>query len=147
MTKTTEEVAVPNTPSAIWQEIAIDIDKENGGVWQEVATGTRFKIAMQGNKAYNQAIQKYSEKREELQKQHDGRSIGEVILAYTAAEALVMEWEGMTDIKGNPLECSMKNKVNILLDPRLRKLADKVIEFAQSSANFRIDDIGGQEKN
>jgi len=61
------------------------------------------------------------------------------------ARAVIIDWEGVTDEKGNVLDCTEENIVKLFTD--LPDLFTEIKQQAQELANFRLEQREADRKN
>jgi hypothetical protein len=99
-----------------------------------------FKLRESGCKEHEKAQRKYKKSlsltRKNPDKEHE-------ILSRIVAEAIIVDWSGVLNDKGKPLECTFENKFENL--KKYKKLFFEILTEATNEENFRDIDPGYDE--
>lgn len=118
-----------------------DADRSVDGVWCPVDDDTKIKVARLGNKRYQRVLQREMTPYKRLiDKGTVSDDVADKILVTAMAEAILLDWEGMTK-HGEPFPYSKQNAVDLLLDPNLKDFRDFVTELSQDIELFRQEEI------
>ncbi len=75
----------------------------------------------------------------------------ERLMAEAFGEAVILDWDGITDEDGTPRPCTPRVVAEFLQDPRFHDIAETIRREADRAANFRAEardhDSGDLEKN
>lgn len=123
----------------LFEAFETDKDLESTGVWFEVQPGVRFRCARMGpmNKTYKRALsQKMKPHQRQYQQGTLDEGLGENLLKDVFIESVLLEWEGVTDRKGEPLELNFNN-AKWLFD-ELPDLYAAISSEAEKAGNYLI---------
>jgi hypothetical protein len=91
-------------------------------------------IAESGSKAHRVSQRKHNQA---LERSRNNEKRRNKVFATIVAESILLDWKGMLDEKGNPIECTVENKIAKLLE--YDKLMMAVVEASTEFANFKND--------
>ena len=91
-------------------------------------------IGEAGSKTHKKAQRKYAKALEASRKNEKKQN---QILARICAESILIDWEGMLDEKGKPVEATIKNKTEVLT--KYERMMNIVISEATEFSNFKND--------
>ena len=118
---------------------------ESEGVWFELGSGARIRLARQGNPKWNEF------RRLKLRTYRNGFRGGvmtdetaEEIMLDLLAETIILDWEGLTS-GGQELKYSKSCARDLLVD--LRDFRDFVARASSEMESFRDTEIKGDTKN
>ena len=97
-------------------------------------------VAEAGNPNHKKSIRKYE--RTLASSRHNRKKI-ELTNAKIVAESILMGWEGIIDVNGDPVEANLENRIQALVASD--KFFIDVIEAAQDPNNFSQDGICDEE--
>lgn len=124
---------------------ADDLNKKRDGVKVKLGGDASITVAAHGTPAFYEAFRKARARitggddptAEQLQQ----------IAAEAYAEAVLLGWEGLSDLKGAPLEYSKKKAVEILTDPQFERFFELVDRESKNVANFRLAATEAEKKS
>lgn len=123
--------------------------KEKEGVWVSFKGGVRLLMARAGgaNNKYRESLrrrmlphQRALRTGEEIEE-----AVANKVMAEAYADAIILDWEGVTDENKQPLECTKENVVKVFTD--LPDFFTLVREDAQNRAHFLAADEAADAKN
>lgn len=91
-------------------------------------------IAEAGCESHKKAQRKYTKALEGARKNEKKRNM---IMAQICAESILVDWEGVIDSKGKPIDATVENKTECLI--KYEKLMLAVIDASTDFANFKDD--------
>jgi hypothetical protein len=125
-----------------------DTALENEGAWVEITSELKIKVAALGNKAHQEAIEKFF-KPYKAQKRSNmiDDTLEEELHTKAIAKAILIDWQGMTDRKGKELPYSFENAYFLLSDPAMRRFKNDVIMIAKEAETFKNKELEESVKN
>ena len=96
----------------LFETFETDKDLEKNGVWFEIAPDVRFQCARMGpmNKAYKRALgKKMKPHQRQYQQGTLDEELGESLMQDLFIDVILLDWEGVMDRAGRPLEFSFNN--------------------------------------
>lgn len=101
-----------------WQQAERAKKLSESGVWATVRIGDaewRFLIRSREAKQYQQALERHmAPLRRRYRNQEVPNDVSQDALIRIFAEASIVDWQGVTDAAGEPLPCTLENKVLVL---------------------------------
>lgn len=95
-----------------------------------------FKVAQMQNPEHEKMQRKFSR---QLERSRKNVKKQRAIQTEIVARSILMGWENLIDDDGNPVKCTVKNKMDVLT--KYREILNRVLEEASDIANFQdIDD-------
>lgn len=125
-----------------------DSDKEKAGFWYEFTPDVKFKLARAGGANMKFAKCVEAKTRPHRRKIDNGTidpELAHSLLVDAYAEAIVLDWDGVTDSKGKKLTFSKQNVVKLLTD--LPDLFHELSKQASALDNFLADEIAEDAGN
>jgi len=92
-----------------------------------------FYIAEIGNPNHEKVQRRYSRQLERYRKKED---LQQQLLVKIVAESILIDWEGVLDDLGQPIEATLENKITALT--KYRKLFLEVMQEAGDPSNFAV---------
>lgn len=122
--------------SALHARFAMDAGREENGVWVDYGDGISVKIRRFKSRASQEA-------RRELDKPHADvirrgplpEALAEELLVKQMAKAIIVDWKGVTDADGNPLECTEEARYAILKE--LPEFRDEIFALSVERDHFK----------
>ncbi len=133
---------------SLYEMYETDPDMETGGVILNYGDGIRIKIARAGgaNAAFTKAFERYTRPyRKRMESGTLAEDVANELLVQVFAETVVLDWEGVTDRKGDLLAYSVENCVKLFND--LPDLFADVKESAMTVSTFRQEEMEDDIKN
>ncbi|MEQ8308002.1 MAG: hypothetical protein RIA09_15705 [Hoeflea sp.] len=129
---------------------AVDSKKEEEGVWKEFDGGIKLKLRRLSSKA-SQDARREAEKpyTSQLRDKEPDPDILEKVFIQQLAHGVIVDWEGIEDDDGKPVEFTPALAVELLSDEALKDFRGEVIGFAISRDTFRAasnEDAVGNSK-
>lgn len=126
----------------------IDHNVAEEGQWVDIGDGVELKIARMGNRKYNETIRRLS-KPHKYQIDNDTlpQEISEEIMNKAVAECILLDWKGLEDDDGQPINYSRQKAFELLSDPDLAPFKRQVIGIAQTDETFRNEMVEDTVKN
>ena len=131
----------------LFEAFETDKNLENEGVWFEIQPGVRFKCARMGpmNKTYKRTLsQKMKPHQRQYQQGTLDETLGENLLKDVFIESVLLDWEGVTDRKGEPLEFNFNN-AKWLFD-ELPEVYAAISSEAEKAGNYLIKEAADSGK-
>jgi hypothetical protein len=126
---------------------ALDQAKESEGIWIELGSGIRIKVARMDNPAYTKALSKaMAPYRHALRANTMDDDTFHALMARVVGKTILVGWEGI-DYKGEPLPYSPKNAEMLLLDPQLKPFYERVMQIASDQDAYRLQQEEEAAKN
>jgi len=69
------------------------------------------------------------------------------ISVHAVAEALVLDWRGIEDEEGNPLECTPENVYSLISDPLSEDLMNFIVRKSSNLTHYRTESTKKTVKN
>lgn len=133
---------------SLYDLYATDPDLEKGGVILNYGEGVRIKIARAGgaNMEFAKTLERHMRPyRKRLDTGTLDEKVASDIFVHVFAEAVVKDWEGVTDRAGKVLKFTVDNCVTLFKD--LPDLFADVREAAATVSNFRDAEVEDDVKN
>lgn len=132
--------------ATLWGKFATDNDREENGVWVNFGDGIRVKVRRMKSRISQ-------ETRKELEKPYlaDIRKGGiteeqaKEMLLQQISQAIISDWEGVTDKDGATLPCTPAAKYNIL--KALPEFLDEIFVISTERDNYKAVADEDTEKN
>ena len=133
--------------SALYSQYQTDPAAEVDGVWvRDLAPGVHVKVARHNNAKHKAVSVRLARPyRAQIDRETLSEEVAEDLVIRAMAEAIVIDWEGMTDEDGNILEPTVANKVKILTD--LPDLRADIAQAARTQDLYRAESIEEALKN
>lgn len=129
------------------KKFATNLTLEDEGVWVQLDSETKLKIARSGNKRYRGALARLTAPHKvALRSGKVSDEVADAILVEALAEAVLLDWEGMFE-GGKPLPYSKEEAKRLLADPSLKDFRDFVVEFANDMENYRVQELEESKAN
>lgn len=122
----------------LYKKFQKDNNKVESGVWFELDEDCKFLVASLGseNKAYQKALIKVRRPHEKAIRVNALSDEKSRELGLTAVcEAILLDWNGVTNEKGETLEYNAENAKKLLTD--LPDLYELILEFAHDNDNYK----------
>ncbi len=135
--------------TGIYELYLTDEEREKSGFWYDVTDTCKILLARAGGsnirflKAVQDKTQPHRHKLDDLDKMDPGLANKLMIEAF--AESVVLDWTGVTDVKGKEIKFSKKHAINLLTE--LHDLFDELRDAASKQSNYRASVITGDIKN
>ena len=130
--------------SRFMERYKTDRNLEENGQWVELGDGLEIKVARissERSKAVRHRLEKpYAKMRGEIP-----TSIQEQILIKQIAEAVLLDWKGVTDDEGKAIECTVDAKVKMLTE--FKDFLQDVVMVAMEAETFKAQKIEEASKN
>ena len=133
---------------SLYDLYATDPDMETGGIILEYGEGVRVKIARAGgaNASFAKTLERLSRPyRKRLDTGTLDDETASNLFTRVFAEAVVLDWEGVTDREGNELPYNADNCVAVFKD--LPDFFADVRDAATTVSNYRAEEIEEDVKN
>lgn len=120
-------------------KFATDLELEESGVWVDIGEGARLRVARVGNPRYRKRLRELLAPHKRLvriDKLPEDLSDELVIKAF--AETILLDWEGLEDDNGEPIEYSVEHAIELLTG--LRDFRMMVAEIANEQEAFRREE-------
>lgn len=119
---------------------------EVNGVWVDFGDGVCVKIARFSN-PHSKEVRSRLERphAQALRRGSLPDSVSEYILLKQMAEAIIVDWKGVTDENGAELECTYDNKLSVL--KKFKDFRDDVAFAAMERDTFKSADVEDAGKN
>jgi hypothetical protein len=126
---------------------ALDQAKESEGIWVELGSGIRIKVARMDNPAYTKTLSKaMAPYRHALRANTMDDDTFHALMARVVGKTILVSFEGI-DYKGEPLPYSPKNAETLLLDPQLKPFYERVLQIANDQDAYRLQSEEDAAKN
>lgn len=130
--------------SRFMERYKTDRNLEENGQWVELGDGLEIKVARissERSKAVRHRLEKpYAKMRGEIP-----TSIQEQILIKQIAEAVLLDWKGVTDDEGKAIECTLDAKIKMLTE--FKDFLQDVVMVAMEAETFKAQKIEEASKN
>lgn len=130
--------------SRFMERYKTDRNLEENGQWVELGDGLEIKVARissERSKAVRHRLEKpYAKMRGEIP-----TSIQEQILIKQIAEAVLLDWKGVTDEEGKAVECTLDAKIKMLTE--FKDFLQDVVMVAMEAETFKAQKIEEASKN
>jgi hypothetical protein len=128
----------------------VDTKAEVEGVWHTLRGGIRVRIARAGNpRASELTLKLIGEARERL-RLPEGPLPGkewDQILARVVAEAILLDWENVTNEADEPIPYSVEEGMKALLDPALHDFAREIDQLSGNRQHYALKQEEAALKN
>jgi hypothetical protein len=132
-------------------EIAVDVEREEEGDWTDIPTlpGIRVKIRSIHSAAHRRLQSKLMRRVTRATVRGADVDIDEIDRINTRCllEAVLLDWEGITDDKGKPVPYSREMAETLLTDRKYRKFRDGVAWAAQEVGDQDLAALEAAAKN
>lgn len=133
--------------SPLYSQFKTDPGAETEGVWvRDVVPGVHVKIARLTSPKYREVVRRLQRP---VQAQIDRGTLSPEqdvdLLVRAMAEAIITDWEGVTDEEGNALEPTVNNKLKVLRE--LPDFRSYVLEVARTQEAYRAEALEEAAKN
>ncbi len=119
------------------KQFATDGVLEEEGVWVDLDTESKIKVARMGNKRYKEAFRRLTAPHKiSIRNNNLNDDLAEQLLTQALAEGVLLDWEGMT-LKGKPLVYSQKTAIEVLMNPSLKDFRELVVSIASDMESYR----------
>lgn len=131
----------------LFDTFGTDSDLEKKGVWFEIQPGVRFLCARMGgaNKTYQRSL---SKKMKPYQRQFQTGTldpeVAENLMRDVFIEAVLLDWEGVTDKEGEPLEFNPNNAQWLFRE--LPDLYRALTDESEKVSNYLAAEMAEMEK-
>lgn len=124
-----------------------DVERERSGIWLDYGDAGEFLVARAGgaNKAYEKALNRISKPhRRAIEAEAIDNDKAFDLMKQAFAEAIVMDWRGVTDEQGNPIPFSKEKCLWLLreLDDLFHALREDAHKAALYRASLREEAAG-----
>jgi len=134
------------TKSALHARFKTDTKLEEQGVWVDFGEGLRVRVRRFKSRVVQDASKKFNKTEVGvIRKGGMGEEAATDILVRIIAEAVIVEWQGVTDENGNELEATFDNKYATLKE--LPEFRDALFEQSVSMDNFKGELLKESEGN
>ena len=130
----------------IFSTCGVDLELEANGVWVPLAINEKIKIKLRSAQCeeFQRAVFANNQKNARILDKKK-RSFGEEkriqdSLIEAVVSTLVVDWEGVVGEDGKAIKFSREAAKKILLDKRLRKVTEEIVEAATYEETFASDD-------
>lgn len=125
---------------------ATDENAEVNGRWFDLSDTVKVKVARFGNKEHEEAKRRLQEPYlVQIRNGTLSSDKNEELSVRAMAETILLDWEGIEDVDGNPVEYSQDAAYQALLDNR--DFRDMISMLAADSAAYREERQEEAEKN
>ena len=134
--------------TGIYELYATDKDLEKTGFWFDITDEARILLARAGgaNVRFAKAIEvKTRPHRRQIEEDKMDLDLANKLMIEAFAEAVVLDWTGITTVEGEDVPFTKENAVKLFLD--LPDLFTDVRDAAAKQSNFRASDIADDIKN
>lgn len=115
-----------------------DIAAERDGVWVDLGGGFEMRIASTGGAEYQKARDKaFDPYRELFRSGKADQDIVDRVVREVASEHIIRDWRGLEDDDGKPIAYSPKEALELISDPRMHALWEKIQGIANQETRFR----------
>lgn len=121
-----------------------DKDLEENGQWVDFGDGVLVKVARL-NSERSQAVRRKLEKPYSKIRGSIPEDISEEILTKQVAEAVLLDWKGVTDENGKELECTYENRYKVLKE--YKDFRFDVVTCAVEAETFKNKQVEEATKN
>jgi hypothetical protein len=130
----------------MFARFATDASREEEGVWVDFGDGIEVKVRRLSSKI-SRDVRKRLEKphAEAIRRGPLPESLAEDILNRQLAEAIISDWKGVDDDNGQPLACTVENKIAIL--KALPEFRDEIVSISIERDNYKAALNEDAEKN
>lgn len=121
--------------------LQVDTDKSSG-IWREYEAGIEVCIARFGDSRVQRFIENEQRKRRaDLGRANSerARKAGIEILNLALSHKIITGWRNLEDDDGNPIECSVEEKVRICEDPRYEPFLDWIVATSKDEQFYRVE--------
>jgi hypothetical protein len=126
--------------SSLHKNYAIDLSKEESGVWQDFEGGISLCIRRLNSEASLKAREE-AEKPHKLKARNGSLSddVVEDIATRQLAFGVISDWKGITDENGDEIPYSGQTAYEFLSDPELKDFRIFVFQYATDRASYKKD--------
>lgn len=114
---------------------------EKDGVWFEISIGVSFLLRRFGGANSNKVAQAMAKYHKPYAKLIESKKLSDEetseIMAKVFVDSCLIDWKGVTDEKGDTLDCSFENGVTLFKN--LPELFNTVFQYCQGVESFRED--------
>ena len=131
----------------LYSRFATDSKLENDGVWVDMGADLQVKVARFGNPVHEKVMEKLRRPYRNILRS-GGQLPEDVQTKLTVqgmAEAILLDWKGVTDASGKDLPHSIDNAVQVLSD--LKDFRNEIAFLAMERETFRAQAIEKAAKN
>nr|BDD45286.1 hypothetical protein 8 [bacterium] len=122
-------------------------DLENEGVWMDLGSGIKVKIARIKNPKFRKMYERLTRPHERQIRQGTLDSdIMEKIVCQCLAKTVLLDWDGI-ELDGKKFPYSPENSLKLMQDDGLSDFRDQIADLAGSADIFREEDLQDAEKN
>ena len=121
-----------------YKQFQTSTEHEKEGVWLDLDDAGSFKLARAGggNKRYQKRLEALMKPyRRAIQTETLSDEKANELLRQVFADAVILDWEGVTGPDGKPLECTRENVIQLLTD--LPDLFATIRDTAQNESVYR----------
>lgn len=122
-------------------KLALDLDKEAKGVWEDLDSETSILVARMFNPNFNRMFEEMTAPHRRAAKNGLlSEEVAENILVTCLASTILLGWKGLKE-NGVEIPYSHEKAKAILTDKRLKAFRQMVVEIAENHARFREEEI------
>lgn len=130
---------------------AIDISKEEAGVWHDFNGDIKLRIRRLSSKlsqdARREAEKPYAAQLRAKGTDEEKQKIYDAILAQQLARGVIADWEGVTDEDGKEIPYSGDIAADIISGPEMKDFRLEVLNLAMDKDSYRAEIIEGAVGN
>ena len=110
--------------------------REEEGTWVDVTDEISIKVRRFSSRASKESMKRFEKEFANVGKKKLKQEEVEDLVTRTMADAIIVDWKGVTGDDDKELECSYENKLAILTDPEMSDFRDFVASQANSRDTF-----------
>lgn len=128
-------------------ESRIDVDKSTDGVWIDIDTTTKIKLARFLNSKHKAFVDRAMKPHKRVSRvgNVDDEIINKIEIE-ALANCVLLDWKGLT-VKGKDIKYSVKKAIEFLSDPALPQFITLVRELSTDMTNFHEEILEDSAKN
>lgn len=116
-----------------------DSDKAINGVWIDYLGGSKVLVARHNNKNAEKARLKLA-KDHNLHLMPEGEDLNKQLEAFDTqvlAECVLLDWEDIEDLEGNPIEATVENRLHYLTE--IEDFRDDIVRLASNRDRYHAE--------
>ncbi len=122
---------------------AVDVTKENEGVWLDIGEGIQVKVAAEGNQNY----QKFFEDavtpiRTSAAKMP--QSFWDDLTAKARANTILLDWKGVTDDSGAEVAYTADQGIPLFAERANHVIAELIISKARDQSSYKAEEVAAK---